>query len=233
MYIKISIIFVIFFTACKKYNLSPKIAFTPPKYVEELPQKEEEISSQLGSLFGTGKNPLFMDKRAMKQNDIITILISENINSSSTADKKLTQNNNTNLGGGNVGYTGNATPNPMQKKANDLANYNYNSQSTTSYTGQGKNTRSENFKTIITARIVKVLNNGNYFISGRKELLINGEKQIVQITAVANPYNITSKNEINSKYLADLRIMYKTQGDIKQSTSQGWITRAAEAFWPF
>lgn len=222
------------FSACQQYDVEPKITFKPPKYVEELPSKEEEETfGNNGSLFGKGRNPLFTDKKAMYLNDIITVVISEQASASSNAQKKLSQNNNTALGGANGEYFGVNRPNPLLGKLNDIANYNMTTNSATSYAGQGSNTRNEQFTTTLTARVVKVMNNGNYFISGRRELLVNGEKQIMQLSGVISPNNINQKNEINSRFIADARILYTTQGDLKQSTTQGWGTRVAEALWPF
>jgi flagellar L-ring protein precursor FlgH len=59
--------------------------------------------------------------------------------------------------------------------------------------------------------VVKVLNNGNYFISGRRELLINGEKQIMQISGVIRPIDIDPDNMILSTQIADAKILYKTE----------------------
>ena len=48
---------------------------------------------------------------------------------------------------------------------------------TSTYAGTGTQNRQETFTTTIAARILKVLQNGNYFIEGSREVLINGEKQ--------------------------------------------------------
>jgi flagellar L-ring protein precursor FlgH len=89
------------------------------------------------------------------------------------------------------------------------------------------------FTTTISARVIKILNNGNYFIEGSREMLINGEKQIVQISGVIRPYDIDQTNTISSKYIADAKILYKTEGEIDQNSKKGWGTRLVETIWPF
>ena len=64
-------------------------------------------------------------------------------------------------------------------------------------------------------------------------MLINGEKQIIQISGVIRPYDIDQTNTINSKYIADAKILYRTEGDIGESTKKGWGTKFVESMWPF
>lgn len=225
----------LFFSGCYAVDPEPKLTFQPPVYVEELPSKElDDEMPRPGSLFGRGDNPLFTDRKAMKINDIVTVVIQENVSASTTGQKKLTQSNNSNLGDGKFGFTG--TPGHQSKHfqdVNDLTNYNYNSASTTEYQGQGSVTRNEKFQTTVTVRVVKVMNNGNYFIHGKRQMLINGEKQIIQISGVISPFDINQRNEVDSNKISDAKIAYVTEGDVRQSTKQGTFTRAIEALWPF
>ena len=78
-----------------------------------------------------------------------------------------------------------------------------------------------------------MLSNGNYFIEGSKEILLNNEKQIMQITGVIRPYDINQNNEISSRNVSDAKIMYVTQGDLHKSTSKPWGTKLVETIWPF
>jgi len=93
--------------------------------------------------------------------------------------------------------------------------------------------RNEKFSTTISARIVKVLENGNYFIEGSRELLINGDKQIIKVSGVIRPYDIDQFNTINSKYIADAKILYETEGDIHRTTNEPWGTKLVKSIMPF
>lgn len=231
----LSLLTLIVFSGCYQVDPEPQLTFEPPKYVEELPSKElDDDMPRMGSLFGRGENPLFTDRKARKINDIITVVIAENTSSSTSGKKKLSQTNNSALGGANIDYKGKpGYQSSHLQDLNNMGNYDYNSASTTEYQGQGSVSRDENFKTTVTVRVVKVMNNGNYFIHGKRQLLINGEKQIIQISGVISPYDINQNNEIPSKKISDARIAYLTEGDVRQSTKQGDTTRAIEALWPF
>ncbi len=229
------LLILVLFSACATPSADPKINMKPPEYVEELPPKRPRANiSNAGSLYGRGDNPLFSDRKAMNVNDIVTVVISETIAQSSQASKSINDENQDSLGAGLITNEGKApVVSTLAKTLNKFGNIGFKTNSSSSFSGGGSNTRNENFTTTISARIIKVLNNGNYFISGGRELLINGEKQIVQISGVIRPYDISQANQIDSKYIADAKILYKTQGEIERSTKKPWGSKLIKSIWPF
>ena len=138
------------------------------------------------------------------------------------------------LGGGLVTNGGsNSALKSITDKINGITNIGFETGSTNSFAGSGTNSRDEKFTTTISARIIKILSNGNYFIEGSRELLLNGEKQIIQISGVIRPYDIDQTNTIDSKYIAEAKIPYKTQGDMNQNMKKPWGSRFMESIWPF
>ncbi len=224
-----------FIGGCSTHPADPKISMNPPEYVEEIPPAmEDEPFSNPGSLYGKGSSPLFSDPIAMKVNDIVTVIIEETASQSTSAQKALSEESSNKLGGGVTTYGGDNTKlKDLVSTINGYSSIGFEAGSKNGFTGKGTNSRDDKFTTTISARIVKVLNNGNYFIEGRRELLINGEKQIVQITGVIRPYDIDIKNSISSKYIADAKILYNTQGDIKETTRQPWGNKFMQSIWPF
>lgn len=222
-------------SGCTARNTEAKIDFTPPKYVEQLPPKEPQRAIyNPGSLFGRGDSPVFSDKKAMNINDIVTVVINENILSSSSGTKSLAKTTADNLGGGVMTSSGGGgLMGNVANQINKLANIGFNIDSTVSFKGSGTHQRSEKFTTTISARIVKILENGNYFIDGRRAMLIDGQKQVLHVCGVIRPEDITQTNQIDSKYIADAKILYESQGDVKEATEQGWGTKIVESIWPF
>ena len=231
----------IIFSGCSSKMMDPEIAFTPPEYVEEMPAKEEEYDfAPTGSIFGKGDNPLFSDHKAMHVNDIVTVVITESASSSNQAQRSLTETDTNRLGGGifannNVAGTPafNNAVNSAVNKANGVTNLGFSSDSLSSFSGQGIHTKDATFSTTVSARVVKVLKNGNYFISGRREILVDDEKQVIQISGVIRPYDIDQNNQIYSAQMSDAKILYKSEGDIDRATKQGWGTKLVRAVWPF
>ncbi len=231
----LSIVAVVLISGCTGKYIEPEMDFKPPEYVEQMPAMENEQSHILGgSIFGQGDNPLFSDHKAMHVNDIVTVSITESINSSNSVNKKTSEADTTELGGGTfTSGENNGLVNSLANSANNLTNVGFQAGSTSSYAGQGAYSKAATFTTVVSARIIKVLENGNYFISGRREMLIDDEKQTLQLSGVIRPYDIDQNNQISSDKISDAKILYDSQGELDRSIEQGWGTKAIKAVWPF
>ena len=222
------VLFLIFFIGCSTHPMDPTLSMTPPKYVEQMPSQDEENVQNPGSLF-TNSDNLFADTKAKRVNDIVTVIITENVSQIFQSSKKLNEKDNAGGGSINAGVSGGVSVNGHGPHLNYTGiNLNLPSMSSDrSFSGSGSQNTKQQFQTTISARIVKVLKNGNYYIYGEKEMLLNGEKQIIQISGVIRPQDISPDNTIESKYIADEKISYKSEGDINEYTHQNWFAR----FW--
>ncbi len=227
---------VLWMSACTSHQVEPVMRMDPPKYVMQDSSGHCDIEAHRpreGSIYGSGTNPLFADKKAMHINDTVTIIINESAFQSSQGDKKLTDTAVTNLGGGIFAGTGAGIGQKIGKGLNSVTDIGFKSNSNNNFSASGTQSRNEKFKATITARVVRILRNGNYFVAGSRELLLNGTKQIVRITGVIRPYDIAQDNTVDSKYLADAKIYYDTEGDIRESVRKPWGSRMVESIWPF
>ncbi|QOY55504.1 flagellar basal body L-ring protein FlgH [Candidatus Sulfurimonas marisnigri] len=226
---------ILFLSGCTANLTEPEIDFKPPTYVEEMPSREDKKDfSSVGSVFGKGDNPLFSDHKAMHVSDIVTVVISESATSSNAGTKQLSESDVSALGGGAFTSAGNnSAVSSAIAKLNGIANVGLSSTSDSSYKGQGSATKDASFNTTVSARIVKVLKNGNYFISGKREILVDNQKQIIQIGGVIRPYDIDQNNRISSAQMSEAKILYKTEGDVGRATEQGWGTKIIQSVWPF
>jgi len=226
---------ILLLSGCTANLTDPEIDFEPPAYVEQMPSREDKKDfSSTGSVFGQGDNPLFSDHKAMNVNDIVTVVISESATSSNTGTKQLKEDDSSAFGGGVFSTTGgNSAVSAAAAKVNGFSNIGFTSASENAYTGQGSSTKDASFSTTVSARIVKVLQNGNYFIAGKREILVDDQKQIIQIGGVIRPYDIDQNNRISSAQMSDAKILYKTEGDVDRATKQGWGTKIIQSVWPF
>jgi len=207
-----------------------------------VPKEEILYSPPVGSIWPgeNAKNSLFTDNKARHVNDIITIVIDEyssGINSADTATSKKTSTlaevtsflgvekyigrRNKDLTNGDIA-TGGLSPN-MQ----------IGGSSNNSLTGKGQTSRDGELNAKITARVVKIMDNGNLGIEGRRELTVNAEDQYIIISGVIRPEDITSENVISSQYIADARIVYSGNGVVNDKMRPGWMTRVVDWAWPF
>ena len=221
------IITAYYLTGCSAHMASPQLDMKEPHYVQHPSSKvNEKCYSHEGSVYGRGQNPIFIDRKAMYINDVITVVIDESATQSSVGNKNITDLSQNNMGGGLFGGG-------VLKNLNGLTDVSFKTNTNNLFSGTGVSSRNEKFKTTITARVVKILNNGNYFISGSRELLMNDTKQIVRVTGVIRSNDIDQYNTINSKYIADAKILYLNEGDIREATRQPWGSKMVMSVWPF
>ncbi len=228
---------VAFTTGCSRHPMDPDIDMKPPKYVEQMEAKEEAGAvTSAGSLFGQGESPLYSDRKAMKINDIVRVVIKETAQSSSSSSKKMARTQQDNLGGGIIASPGgNLNPqlSGLAGRLNGFMDIGLSTNSGYTFDGSGKGSRQESFNTTVSARVIKVMANGTYFIEGSREILIDGEKQIMKVSGVIRADDIGKDNSIDSGYISDAKIAYETQGDLKRAASQPWGAKMLEAIWPF
>lgn len=214
----------------------PIMDFSPPKYVEELPEKDfiEEFP-KLGSLFGQGERPMFADRRAMRVNDILLVLVSESSDASFSTQKAYTGNQNGTLSAPSVDYAGNnaeIAQNITDFKDGSAFNMNL-ANAATNFSGGGSQNRTERVSFEIMARVIKVLENGNYYIEGTRQIMVDGEKKVMLLSGVIRPYDITSNNTIQSRYISELKLNYTSEGDISNKRHKNWGSREIEQAWPY
>lgn len=221
------IITAYYLAGCSAHMASPQMDMKEPNYVQyPSPEINKKCYAHEGSVYGRGQNPIFIDRKAMHINDVVTVVIDESSTQSSVGNKNISDLSQNNMGGGVFGGG-------ILKNLNGLTDVSFKTNTNNSFSGTGASSRNEKFKTTITARVVKILNNGNYFIAGSRELLMNDAKQIVRVTGVIRSNDIDQYNTINSKYIADAKILYLNQGDIREATRQPWGSKMVGSVWPF
>lgn len=219
------LIITIFFTAC---GVLPKeeINFTKPTI--QIPKKIPAPRNNKGSLYSMQGASLFADKKDLQIGDIIQINISESLSADSNNKRELTSTRSSDLGGGALASTGS-----LATKVNSALDIGFSTNSSSSDKGAVKTQFDEEFETVISAIIEETYQNGNYFIKGSKELLIDGQKQEIIISGVIRPYDITSDNSVSSSQMANLKVLYDKEGDESDVMETPWGTKLLRAIWPF
>jgi flagellar L-ring protein precursor FlgH len=206
---------------------------TKPK--SQVIKQVEPIQKKKGTLYSRKGASLFSDKKDLQVGDIVQIHISETLTNDSTNDKKTTKSNSTGINGGLISPSPTTTAGTTTKidRLNGLFGIGVNASSDNSFTGKVSSSIDEEFVTTISAIIEQTYQNGNYFIRGTKELLINGQKQTVEISGVIRPYDIEVDNTIKSEKLANLKILYNQEGDETDALEKPWGSRLIESISPF
>jgi flagellar L-ring protein precursor FlgH len=175
-------------------------------------------------------NSLFIDRRARRVNDIITIVVSESAVGGNNATTDTGRDTNTSAA---ITSLLGLEQSILQRNANMGPTISVGGSSSNSLKGTGKTTRDGNLTATISARVIDILENGNFVIQGRRQLTINAEDQYLVITGIIRPDDITSDNTILSQYIADAKIVYAGRGVVDDKMRPGWLTRIVDWVWPF
>ncbi|AXH10754.1 flagellar outer membrane L-ring protein FlgH [Malaciobacter halophilus] len=229
----IALMAIFLFSACAATE--EKLDFSKPKM--QIPKPVKKVEKKKGSLY-TRKGPsLFADKKDLQIGDIIQVRIDESLTSDTNNKRELTRTDETNLGGGLLSpMTGNTLGGTVDKYANKfnrVAGVNFSSQSNSSNEGEVKTSLDESFSTTVSVIIEETYQNGNYFIKGNKQLLIDGQRQELIITGVIRPYDITPENSVLSSQVANLKILYKKDGAEQDVLETPWGIKLLRKIWPF
>lgn len=162
---------------------------------------------------------LALDLRARQVNDLVTVRVVESIVATGTADSTLSKNSKasasvTKLFGLESKFPDWLDPTNLASSASD-----------TSFKGGGVTSRTGELTATLTARVVEVLPNGDLVLEGVREIDINGDRQIVVLTGVVRPADISRNNVVPSTAIGQLRIRYFGQGLIRDNLKPGWLVR--------
>ena len=229
----ILVLLVLFLVGCS--SSKQELEFEKPEI--QIPKKSPEPRKNKGSLYSIQGTSLFADKKDLQVGDIIQIVISEDLTSKSNNKRELSSDRETSLGGGVFAATGNNTLGEttagLANKANRNLGVNFGTESSSADKGSVKTQFDETFETTISAIIEETYQNGNYYIKGKKEMLIEGQKQNVIISGVIRPYDISSDNSINSSQIANLKLLYEKDGTESDILETPWGTKFIRTIWPF
>lgn len=164
------------------------------------------------------------DLRAGRLNDLVTIRIAESTNAISKADVTTARDGTNKLGTG--GLFGKVA---LLGTIADTRS----TGTTNKYKGGGTTGRSAMFTTTITARVVRVLNNGNLIFEGFRDIQLNNETQRLYIAGMLDPLRLDRDNSITSGQVAELRVAYGGQGIVDETLKPGVISRLLNYIWPF
>ena len=173
---------------------------------------------------------MFVNPKAHRIGDIVTIKIVENSKATNNATTKTERVTAMSVGLNNFFGLENRFPsgsnffNPFSPVQSDYDN---------KFDGSGSTARSGALSAYITARIIQILPNGNLLIEGNREVRVNNENQIITLTGIVRPRDISPENIVQSTFIADARISYSGSGVLNDQQRPGWLVQILDKIWPF
>jgi flagellar L-ring protein precursor FlgH len=205
----------------------------PDLQVSAIPEPLEEIKSgniverEAGSLWQRSNASMFSDRKAKNIGDIVTVLISEQASASKEASTETDRSTNISA----------SIPNFFGLEQSDLSPVDLdnlvNAEFTNGFDGNGTTTRKEDLTASLSTQVVDRYPNGQLKIRGGKEVMVNNEVQVIYLTGIIRPVDITAANTVNSDKILNARISYTGKGAISDKQKPGWMMRTLDNIWPF
>ncbi len=180
-----------------------------------------------GAIFRDEMNVgLFDDNNARNVGDILTIVLSETTNASSTANTSATKDQKVDL--------------PSPKLAGDKVTKNGKEilnnevEAGREFNGQGTSAQNSSFSGTISVTVAKVLPNFNLVVRGEKLLRLNQAEEFIRFSGIVRPQDIAPNNTIESKRIANVHVSYAGDGTISAANSMGALGRFFQGkAWPY
>ncbi len=183
------------------------------------------------SLWRAGARAFFIDQRASRVGDIVTVQI--NIDDQASTQNKTSSSRSSGMTAGVPHLLGlESTLGKILPGGFDPANA-LETNSTSSNAGSGQVNRSEKISLTIAAVVTGVLPNGNMVIQGVQEVRTNTDLRQLTVAGIVRPEDISSANTIRHTQIAEARISYGGRGDLSRVQKTPAGQSLLERFSPF
>jgi flagellar L-ring protein precursor FlgH len=168
----------------------------------------------ISAVSGADIYSLYTDHRAMKDDDILTVLVMEEAKAGSESGTNTSKKHKVGVDGIKGSGVLDFIPNFGVSGGTELG-----------YDGQAGTSREGSLVATVSARVIKVMQNGNLVIEGNKIVEINDEKEILKLKGVVRPQDIEADNTIYSYNIADAEITYSGKGTVRNGQRPGLISK--------
>ncbi len=233
-FLSLSLLFIFFIIGCSGIKGKRIVDTKEPEFVKFSEVKKIKIKKNEGSLYVDGDINMFGDNTARRINDLINVTINQKSSLSIKSGKDLTKTTSKALTGGGVSSaSSDGTIGAIVKGINDLTNFGFQGDSSSNFKGSGSTNRTDNLITNVSARIIKILKNNNYYIVGTRNTIINSQMQVLYVSGVIRASDIANDNSIDSKYIANAKIIYLTDGDLADQNKLPWGLKFTNGILPY
>ena len=207
--------------AIQSPDMSPSPEFAP---VAPVPRELDRPIT--GSIFGSHREESwFGQKREYRVGDVVTVILSENTQSSRAQSASVSRESSTDAISPKAAAS-------LRKGLGLPSDIGLNG-ATIESTGGGTAEQEASLLATIAVTIVEVQANGNLVIRGEKKLNLTEGGELVQVSGTIRSRDIAPDNTVLSRRIANAQINYQGRGDVARASRPGWLTRFLLNFWLF
>ncbi|MDR0233872.1 MAG: flagellar basal body L-ring protein FlgH [Zoogloeaceae bacterium] len=215
--------------------LASGCSMTPPTSVHQpmtaRPEYRQVPQAANGSIFqDASARLLFEDRRPRYVGDLLTVNITENTSASADSATKVSRTGKMTAGVDSLSVY------PLDKLSliQHAGGLNIDASSSNEFSGSGDVSGNNAFQGRMTVTVIEVYPNGNFLVSGEKQVSIGTQQEFIRLSGVVNPRDVVSEtNSVDSARIADARIEYKASGTISEAQVMGWLARFFLSVLPF
>lgn len=186
-------------------------------------------AARAGSIWPAEAAGMTADHKASHTGDILTVIVQESANASSTQNKEATRKSSVNDAVQQFIFP--AATSGLGTHAGQLPSFQISGAS--DYTGGGQVSNSQSLTSQAAVLVTDVLPNGNLVIEGVRLVSFSGETQYVVLHGLVRPDDIASNNTVLSSSIAEARVEFVNKGALISSETPGWLARVYEFLRPF
>ncbi|MEN6386407.1 MAG: flagellar basal body L-ring protein FlgH [Phycisphaerales bacterium] len=181
------------------------------------------------------KKDIYADDKARHIGDVITIIISEESKVDNkqkrNMEKKTDRSINFNGQLGIVSKTpsGEVTSNYLPR----MPGVTMAADSSNKFDSKADFKDERSFEDSITVVVVDIMPNNNLVVMGTRTREIAGDKQVIEVSGIVRPTDISYSNTIKSNQIANFSIITKNTGYAANFNRPGWLGNFFDIVWPF
>ncbi len=197
--------------------------------MDEDPIRTEDPDVSTGSLWEPGNSRAFMfeDRRASRVGDIVVVRIVEEHSGSKRANTSTDRESSleSSAGGSLFGMD-----HILHKISETLG---ISVENSSEFEGEGSTSREDSLTGMIAAKVIEVFPNGDLRIKGKRQVIVNSEKQTMTIRGIVRRIDLDTENTVLSSAVADAEISYTGLGVVDEVQRPGWAMRLWSWISPF
>lgn len=183
------------------------------------------------SLWTSGRESLFGERRAATRGDILTVVIEIDDRAEISNSSGRTRSGSDTMGMPSLFGIPERLNTQLPEGASMADAVSTNSSS--SYKGDGTVARNEKLTLRVAATVVEELPNGVLRIEGQQEVRVNFELRELIVSGYVRPADISRQNEITYDKIAGARIAYGGRGQITDVQQPRYGQQVADILLPF
>jgi flagellar L-ring protein precursor FlgH len=220
----------------------------PPLGVPPPAPEPESFEPAQGSLWSgdTSRRLLAFENRATRVGDVVTVLIEERANATTEASTELERESSIDASLDSDIALQTLITRPVLNLLNLLGFTDLRSNdepsdpveivdatTTTDYDGNGTIERNASFVTTVACLVTDVTSSGLLRVEGTRNLTINEETQVIQLSGYVRPEDVRIDNTVPSALIASADIYYSGAGVLAEDQRVPWLLRIFKRVLPF